>query len=299
MPTLTPDANFAPSFALARTPAGSAPFPPFAFAKDGACQGTRQSVLSLKEQERCAAEQQQLQLLAAARIEHFNKRRALLCYAKEQYIPAAIVLDWSNNNLSIALTHSQDNNSAKQQETGERGEACLVVSEGELAQQWMELVCLLRSSIVDEESLSSTQELVAASLAFLDEVKALCSAQAEPPLHGTVYQELLKDLAQCGIAGAMVDNAGVGNQDTVKSMHEVAKDSEMAAGLKCADRWAGLMKGANTIRNLVRIKLQDDNDLHAARLALDCCDACFSQLRLHANKKGISNYEMVLILEGN
>ena len=53
---------------------------------------------------------------------------------------------------------------------------------------------------------------------------------------------------------------------------------------------------ADTLRNLVRIKVADDNDLRTARTGLEECAECFVGIAAGANARGIAEGEMVGLL---
>jgi len=173
------------------------------------------------------------------------------------------------------------------------------MSLGELRQQWLEATCLLRSNLDTVEAFEQARTTVRNSLGFLDTlgaIAALNSGQLQGGT-GTIFQELLKDLARCGVSGMMVDN--LGDQGADVSFDDAARASALASALACRDRWALLLRQAHDVRCIVRIKLQDANDLKAAQYALECCSTCFQEISAHAKARGISLYTMAQVLEGD
>ena len=53
---------------------------------------------------------------------------------------------------------------------------------------------------------------------------------------------------------------------------------------------------ADALRNLVRIKVADDNDLKAANLALQTCSDFFGGLTLAAAAQGIGDFDLLKTL---
>lgn len=252
-------------------------------------------MLEEKEKRRAAEEAERLALLKEARIEHFRLRKLMLSSSKEAFLDTALVLDWSHGaELGKTFSHK----SLSRHDPEEAPEVCMSLSE--LRQQWVEASCLLRANLSTAASYESARRTVSNSLDFLERLLKLAETHGASLVGGTgaIFQELLKDLAVCGVSGMMVDNVGAVGGD--RSFDDAARASALAARLGCADEWAGFLRQAQDIRCIVRIKLQDANDLRAAHYALECCSTCFNEVQAHARLRGVSLDEMVrLVLEGD
>ena len=105
------------------------------------------------------------------------------------------------------------------------------------------------------------------SLAFDDELGAL--AKGRGVNKGAIFQALLEALREAGC-----DHGGGLDND---------KDDKRLAGMGlefgCSiSQWALLAHRAEVMRRLIRIKLQDENDLRTARQGLLLCSAFFEDL---------------------
>eukprot|EP01035_Chromulina_nebulosa_P021378 gene21378-27695_t len=54
-----------------------------------------------------------------------------------------------------------------------------------------------------------------------------------------------------------------------------------------------MLRGANSVRQLVRVKIADDNDLEQAIIALKTFVTFFKQLQIEADNNNISSYELL------
>ncbi|KAJ1640845.1 hypothetical protein T492DRAFT_926468 [Pavlovales sp. CCMP2436] len=163
--------------------------------------------------------------------------------------------------------------------------------------KWVEATCLLRSNLNTEQAFEQARTTVRSSLSFLDTLGQIATDNAEQLQGGTgtIFQQLLQDLAMCGVSGMMIDNLGASGSD--RSFEDATSDSEFAGGLGCKDQWPLLLRQTQDVRCIVRIKLQDANDLKAAQYALECCSTCFQEISGHARKRQVSNFSMVAVLE--
>ena len=118
----------------------------------------------------------------------------------------------------------------------------------------------------------SQRERVAASLAFDSALGQLATSRGK--LKGTIFQALL----------AKAD----GSEDATAS--SVGLDMDEAA-------WEAQVRGADTLRKLVRIKVQDDNDLKAANGALTSCSEFFANLRVYGSRRGLSQTAVISKLD--
>ena len=138
--------------------------------------------------------------------------------------------------------------------------------------RWVEVECLLRVQLRTPDALSEARRRVLASLRFDEGVAA--QAASSHQLKGTIFQALL----------AFVDGRA---ESTAASV---------ACGVSDAE-WAELALGADALRKLVRIKVQDDNDLKAANLALKSCAEFFDNLAVYAKRHGLEETEVLPKLE--
>mmetsp|Transcript_18965 Transcript_18965/g.50995 ORF Transcript_18965/g.50995 Transcript_18965/m.50995 type:complete len:312 (-) Transcript_18965:170-1105(-) len=292
---------------IPRSPRGSAPPPQRALP---ASPSTVEHVLAKKEARREAEIQSHKERLAAARKEHADVTKRLLNTDRARDIDTSLVLEWSvgANALGMSFAHRQSRitHDHTSRETGDPMADEPVpepaMSLGELRQQWVEAACLLRSDMATEDSYEQARKCVRQSLQFLDKLSEVAEGNKDalPGGTGTIFQELLKDLSDCGVAGMMIDNLGAkGGEDGCPTFEEAASASAMASALSCPDLWPKLLAQANDVRCIVRIKLQDANDLKAAQYALECCSTCFQEISAHAKARGISNYAMAQVLNGD
>jgi hypothetical protein len=287
---LDPSEVFAPKSALPRSPRPDTSLP-----DNVGSPSTLEKVLQEKEARRAAEEAERLALLREARIEHFRLRKLMLSSSREAFLDTTLVLDWSHG-AELGKTFAHKSLSRCDPEEAPP-EMCMSLSE--LRQQWIEASCLLRANLSTVGEYESARRTVRNSLDFLDRLLRLAATHSESLAGGTgtIFQELLKDLASCGVSGIMIDNVGAGGGD--RSFDDAARESALAAQLGCADEWPVFLRQAQDMRCIVRIKLQDANDLRAAHYALECCSTCFNEIQAHAQMRNISQYEMVSqVLEG-
>ena len=139
--------------------------------------------------------------------------------------------------------------------------------------QWVEVECLLRVQLRGEAALEEARERVNASLAF---DRGLSKRAVDSKiLKGTIFQALLAKAD--GAASATAASVGL------SSMSD--------------DEWEAEAKGADALRKLVRIKVQDDNDLKAANGALTSCAEFFSNLRVYGSRNGLTAEAVIAKLE--
>lgn len=227
------------------------------------------------------------------------------------YLDTDLVLEWSagafvydksfvhrGNRLSSELSAREHNVSVADaaEETPD-----VAMSLDELGQQWAETAWLLRAPLDTEGEVERARVSVRTSLQFLESLSELATKHAHALSGGTgaIFQQLLADLAQCGVSGVNVDNVGArGGEGGCPTLEQAAAKSEMAEllGLR-AQQWARMLAAAHEARRIVRIKLQDANDLKAAQYALECCSTCFQELAAHAEQRSCSLFDVVTLLE--
>lgn len=211
------------------------------------------------------------------------------------------MLDWSAGAAELGRTfaHALNRSLSRAGSAAEEAVPEPAMLLGELRQQWTEATCLLRSDLTAEASFEQARSTVRESLAFLDSLADL-AASSSAQLHGgtgALFQALLKDLARCGLSGMMIDN--LGEQGADMSFQDAAEANALAAELGATQQWPALLRQAHDVRCIVRIKLQDANDLKAAQYALECCSTCFQEISAHAQARRLSNFQMAQLLEGD
>ena len=152
-----------------------------------------------------------------------------------------------------------------------------------LMQQYGEVECLLRVPLVDAAALQKARDRVASALAFDARLTELAAESGA--LKGTIFQDLLAALREAGASHAQVD----------LSFRERSGSVAELLGLNLSE-WASLQGQADALRNLVRIKVADDNDLKAANLALQTCSDFFGGLTLAAAAQGIGDFDLLKTL---
>ena len=116
------------------------------------------------------------------------------------------------------------------------------------------------------------RERVAASLAF--DAALGQRASASGILKGAIFQALLATAD--GSSSATAASLGLDMSD---------------------DEWQEQARGADLLRKLVRIKVQDDNDLKAARGALTSCAEFFSNLTIYGQRQRMNSLAVINKLE--
>lgn len=138
--------------------------------------------------------------------------------------------------------------------------------------QWVEVGCLLRLQLNSSEALDDARSRVGASVSF--DVTLAERAQSSGVLKGTIFQALL----------AFADGRA---ESTAESVGVQLSDGD----------WAELSQGSDALRKLVRIKVQDDNDLKAANLALKSCADFFDNLKCYASRHGMAETDVLTKLD--
>ena len=139
--------------------------------------------------------------------------------------------------------------------------------------QWIEIEYLLREvELRTAEGLEAARERVAASLAFDTGLGQVASSSGV--LKGAIFQALL----------ARADGSEAATAASV--------------GLEMAEEeWEAQARGADTLRKLVRIKVQDDNDLKAAHGALSSCSDFFTNLRVYGQRQSLGTVDVISKLD--
>ena len=116
------------------------------------------------------------------------------------------------------------------------------------------------------------RERVAACIAFDTGLGRIASSSGA--LKGTIFQGLLARAD--GSTAATAASVGLGMAE---------------------DEWEAQARGADTLRKLVRIKVQDDNDLKAAHGALTSCSEFFSNLRVYGQRQSLGPVAVISKLD--
>jgi hypothetical protein len=154
-----------------------------------------------------------------------------------------------------------------------------LVSVEKLSQKWFEVTCLLRHGFSDHGSYHAGVSAVAEAEAALARIEAVSDARGVNT--GQAFQALLSSLSS-GPGG------GIGRA----ASHYDAYGSEVGRLGMGEAEWQALAAGADRLRSLVRIKLEDANDLQAAKMALELASTFFASIQLHAKAREIDAYEM-------
>jgi len=224
-----------------------------------------------------------------------NRRKTLLNLSRtpsasgDDCVPASAALSFriAANALKYAMTQRSGRSSLGQRRAGggtgrdeppevqdsaddQTDEELLSTMQG----QWVEVECLLRVQLRSgPDALDEARKRVSESLAFDNALGQ--RATDSGVLKGTIFQGLL----------ARADGS-----------EQASASSVGLSDVSDAD-WAEQAAGADALRKLVRIKVQDDNDLKAANGALSSCAEFFSNLALYASRQGIKEAAVIEKLE--
>ena len=133
------------------------------------------------------------------------------------------------------------------------------------------------------ESLQAARDAVREAIAFDEELDEIATSGGATK--GKVFQSLLEDLRSAGCAHAQLDNSAKLSEGSSMSC---ARD----LGLSLL-QWASLTQKADALRNLVRIKVADDNDLKTANAGLMICKSFFDDLTRLASMRGVPEAEVL------
>ena len=239
------------------------------------------------------------------KTDYENSRMTLLSLSRnpsakdDDCVPASAALSFriAANALKYALTQRSGRSSPGQRRAGGGGtgrsqlsqasegsqaEPVEVLDQGDdptdeelfsaMQGQWVEVECLLRVQLHTLEALEEGRKRVSESLAFDNSLGQRAAALGV--LKGTIFQALLARAD--GSAEATAASVGV----------------EMEA-----TEWEAQAAGADALRKLVRIKVQDDNDLKAANGALSSCAEFFANLSTYASRNSLKETEVLEKLE--
>ena len=149
-----------------------------------------------------------------------------------------------------------------------------------------EVDCLLRVDLSSDAGISNARRAVQDALSLDDELDALAAKGA---LKGKIFQGLLEALRAAGAGHSQLDNS-------CKNLTGMALPQEYGLSLM---QWSMLTLQADALRNLVRIKVADDNDLRTARLGLLLCNDFFQALARLAELRGSASEHAALLSLGH
>ena len=148
-----------------------------------------------------------------------------------------------------------------------------------------EIDMTLRLKIQDDAALSLAAEEVQASLTFLSSLAE--HSERSGVLQGAAFQQLLRS---CGPS-----MGHLGRTPTVKDCGAGPMGGDMSVVTRVFTDPATTIRmamGAQKLINLVRVKLEDDNDLNLARRCLGDAQRCLSRLRSYAVERGVTGYDL-------
>ena len=190
----------------------------------------------------------------------------------DDFVPAAAASSYraAASALQFAMTQRSGRSSPgiKGTDGGEPAEASVDDPTEELfstmKSQWVEVECLLRAQLRErEDAVQEARERVTAALAFDNALGKLASDRGI--LKGTIFQALLASVE--GSDSASAKSVGLDDMS--------------------ASEWVSQAARADALRKLVRIKVQDDNDLKAANGALSSCGDFFANLSIYCSRRGL------------
>lgn len=147
-----------------------------------------------------------------------------------------------------------------------------------------EVDCLLRVDLSSGEGIAWASRTVAESLTLDDELDLL--ALSHHVLKGKLFQGLIEALRAAGCGHAQFEN----------SVKHIGGNMATELGLSLV-HWSRLTLQADAMRNLVRIKVADDNDLRTCREGLLLCDDFFRALQRLAELRGVSEHAVLQALD--
>ena len=113
-------------------------------------------------------------------------------------------------------------------------------------------------------------------------------------LKGKAFQDILAALRERGAAHAQLENSGADLRAALAAA-KAAPAPVVPYGLG-EEEWSAMLGEADGLRQLVRIKLADDNDLKAAQCALAGCFDFFTGLTALAERRGATPFDTLQTL---
>ena len=159
----------------------------------------------------------------------------------------------------------------------------------DLQARQLEVEMLLRLSLSSGEELDAAANRVTEALQFDEELAELAASRGI--LKGKLFQALVEALRKQREAEALI--AAVVAPDD--SEGETPRPLDLQQGVPLTgndefnftrDEWAELVRRADDLRQLIKIKVQDDNDLRTAHSGLDMCKDFLGTLSKSAKQVG-------------
>ena len=231
-----------------------------------------------------------------------NKSRDNLAEFRRSHgdVPASVVVNHRQNSQQLDLAASfgrSGRSSAASPGAGASPATVPEVPEAELVEKLLQLAveteCLLRVPLASAEALATVQERVRAGIAFDHSLTELAHAHAV--LKGKAFQDILAALRTRGAAHSQLENSGKDLKEQLAAARAAPARPPPPYGLPEVE-WSALIGEADGLRQLVRIKLADDNDLKAAQCALAGCFEFFSGLDALAARRGATPFDTLQTL---
>ena len=148
--------------------------------------------------------------------------------------------------------------------------------------QAFEVECTLRPTLSDATALAAAKAGVADALAFDEELATLSAEHTMSK--GRLFQALLEQLRVDGADHAQTDNSHRENA--------TSESNEYATTFGAA-KWHTLAKRADSLRQLVRVKVADDNDLRTAKSGFLICKQFFDGLEELARTHSEDEFDLL------
>jgi len=194
------------------------------------------------------------------------------------------------SDLSLSSSSLVSDESERKEEESEQASA---VQEEKLLEVLLPLQAeaefLLRQPLSSAAALQQARDRVTSALTFERMLTQLAADQKV--LKGKIFQSLLAGLLLSGAAhqgGIELSARGEEGQPRSSAEADRGGGSAEAAALGLGrTEWVAMQASADSMRGLVRIKIADDNDIKAARCALETCRDFFDSLeQLAALRRG-------------
>ena len=151
---------------------------------------------------------------------------------------------------------------------------------------WHEVKFLLRRSIDSEGDMQFAIASTDAGILYIEQLNSV--AKSLHVLRGTISRWILP----------FDNNTRLDGQ--CSTPHSVAENMPDSLRGKISERQIHyLVSGANSVRQLVRIKIADDNDLEQARQALLKSTEFFKKLQDEATALNLSQYQLLKQIQDN
>jgi len=147
-----------------------------------------------------------------------------------------------------------------------------------LQSRQLEVESLLRLELTSSAAIDTARRSISAAISFDEQLASLAASKGVSK--GKLLQALLEALKAAGVDHAKLDSSG-------EKLMDGLCHTEYGMGVA---EWAALAKQADEMRQLVRIKLADDNDLKTATSGLTLCQQFFADLARMAELRATSEH---------